>query len=160
MRGEASHRTKRGPRELEDYLNSLGLEYDLLEFRESVKSVKDAVKAAGVPASSIVKSLVVVCGDRVYCVVIPGDKKLDLKRLSESLGCSSARLASREEVLKATGYDVGGVPPVGHGLPVVLDNRLLEKDYVVGGGGDDRHLVRIKVSDIVRAAKPFVAELT
>lgn len=150
----------KGPLDLMRYLDSLGLGYEMLSFQKSVRSVSEAVEVTGAPASQIVKSLVVVCGGKLYCVILPGDKRLDLARLSKALGCGKARLARGEEVLRATGYSVGGVPPLGHGLPVVLDAKVLENEVIIGGGGDDRHLVRIRTAELVRAANPLVLELT
>ena len=40
----------------------------------------------------------------------------------------------------ATGFAIGGVPPFGHGLPVLFDESLLEHECVWAAAGDPHSL--------------------
>lgn len=50
-------------------------------------------------------------------------------------------MADPSTVKVRTGYDVGGVPPVGHDNPeitYVMDEKVLEKKRVYAGGEDKK----------------------
>lgn len=121
----------------------MGLEEfgEVIRLNATVRTVREAAQAVGTDESRIVKTLVVYCGGGYRAYVIRGDKRLDLKKL----GC---RLATPEEVLSITGYPVGAVPPVLN-IPVYIDRQLLEVEYVYGGGGDERSLLKFKPSSLV-----------
>jgi Cys-tRNA(Pro) deacylase len=121
-----------------------------------------AAAALGVEPSAIVKSVVLEAGDCVAVVIVPGDLRVDLKKAASVLQVSCLRLARPEVVKFSTGFEPGGVPPVGHlrRLPVVVDPRVLAKNFVFGGGGDERHMLRISPTDIVRLTAAVVADVS
>ena len=62
----------------------------------------------------------------------------------------------------ATGFPVGGVPPFGHGLSVILDEALLRHDRVWAAGGDGNTLFEVdprKLADCVDARVASIAAL-
>lgn len=87
-------------------------------------------------------------------VVVRGDRRIDQGELARMLGYRKLKLATAEEVMEATGYAPGGVPPFGHTkkLPVYVDEELLHLDLIYVGGGDDQHLLEISPSAIVELA--------
>jgi prolyl-tRNA editing enzyme YbaK/EbsC (Cys-tRNA(Pro) deacylase) len=93
--------------------------------------------------AQIAKSLVFIAdGEPVLCIA-SGAHRVDLDRLCEALDCAEARQADADEVRAATGFAVGGVPPFGHGLPVVLDEALLDHESIWAAGGDGHSLFAI-----------------
>ncbi|MEM1598570.1 MAG: aminoacyl-tRNA deacylase [Pyrobaculum sp.] len=127
-------------------LNDVG---EVIRLDVPVRTVRQAARAVGTSEDKIVKTLVVFCDGGYRAYVIRGNKKLDLAALN-------CRLATPEEVLRATGYPVGGVPPVLN-IPVYIDKDLLAEDYVYGGGGDEYTLLKFKPSVLVEKglAKPI-----
>ncbi len=125
---------------------------EVIRLGARVRTVREAAAALGVPETAIVKTLVVMCGGRPLAFIVRGDKRLDLAAVSRALGCE-ARLASPSEVVEATGYPVGGVPPVVP-LETYIDRDVLALDVAYGGGGDERSLVRFspgKLASLVGA---------
>ena len=58
-------------------------------------------------------------------------------------------------------FEVGAVPPFGpmfHALELV-DERLLDHDRILCGGGDHEHGVLVDPRDMVRAAQARVADI-
>jgi prolyl-tRNA editing enzyme YbaK/EbsC (Cys-tRNA(Pro) deacylase) len=109
-----------------------------------------AARLLGVPLASIVKTMVLTDGARFVAAILPGDRRLDRKRVAAVFGIASLRFASAAEVLAQTGFPAGGVAPLGFAQPtaVVVDDSL--SGPVVGGGGREDLLIRIAVEDIVR----------
>ena len=73
-------------------------------------------RAVNAPLGSIVKSLVFLADGAPLLVLVSGDQRADVHRLRAALGLSKKRLriAQPAEVLDLTGFEVGGVPPIGH----------------------------------------------
>ena len=66
----------------------------------------------------------------------PGATGWTSSRLADALDVAEVRQATPDEVRAATGFAIGGVPPFGHDLPVVLDEALLEHERVWAAAGD------------------------
>jgi len=49
-----------------------------------------------------------------------------------------------------TGYKAGSIPLIGHNLPCVFDDCLLDYDYIYGGSGDELHTLKIAPNDVMR----------
>ncbi len=133
----------------------------ILEFRETVHSVAEASAAAGLPEENFIKTI--ICIDeqtgKAFAFIVGGTDRLDLEKASQACG-QKVRMAKAKEALEKTGYEVGGTPPVGTGIPVFVDEKVTEKNAVVGGGGSSRHLLKIAPYEIINAAGASVAELT
>lgn len=138
------------------FIEELGGE--ILYLDEEVKTVKQAAKATGVSESDIIKSLIFMSRDEPILVIVQGDSKVDIGKLEKIIG--KVRLAKPDEVVKATGYRIGEVPPVGVKIKTIIDKKILDKDFVVGGGGSLYRLCRIPVREIIRVQRPLIEDIT
>jgi prolyl-tRNA editing enzyme YbaK/EbsC (Cys-tRNA(Pro) deacylase) len=119
---------------------ALGLDVEVQRLDASTRTVADAAAAVGCEASEIAKSIVFVAdGDPVVCIA-SGAHRIDTGKLADALDVAEVRQASPEEVRAATGFAIGGVPPFGHGLPVVFDEALLRHERVWAAAGDPHSL--------------------
>ncbi len=144
-----------------EWIRKYGVKWRLIRASGRTTTVNDAARFLGVDRSRIVKTLIVVAGDDVYAVVIPGDKRLDMRKLANIVGVRP-RLAKPEEVVEKTGYTVGGVPPIAlpDSVKLVVDEFLLRHDRVYGGGGEDGVLLEFNPKELVELVKPLVTKLT
>src|SRR5262245_49065164 len=79
--------------------------------------------------------------------VVRADMRLDVNHaVRQLLGVSRLSFANAEETKQLTGMAIGGVTVLAlpHGLPVYVDQRLMELDYVILGSGD--RSAKIKIS--------------
>lgn len=126
-----------------DAARELGLDVTVRSLEQSTKTVRDAAAAIGCDEAMIAKSIVVVCdGDPIVCVT-SGAHRVDVERVALALDCAEVRAATPDEVRAATGFPVGGVPPFGHGLPVLFDESLLRHERVWAAGGDSNSLFEV-----------------
>ncbi len=145
------------------WIEKHGLSWRIIEPRRSTRTVREAAEALGVDTSSIVKTLIVVGEKGVYAVIIPGDRRLSInKNKLERIVGDHVRLAKPGEVVKYTGYPVGGVPPVGlpENVKLVVDELLLAKEVVYGGGGSDKLLLEFKPRELIEIVRPIVADVS
>src|SRR4051794_29877619 len=120
----------------------LGLQVEVQRLEASTRTVGDAAQAVGCEEAEIAKSIVFVAdGEPVVCIA-SGAHRIDTDKLAEALDVAEIRQAGADEVRAATGFAIGGVPPFGHGLPVVFDEVLLEYDCVWAAAGDPHSLFK------------------
>lgn len=142
-----------------DEARALGLDVDVRYSEASTATAEEAAAAVGCDQSAIAKSLVFVGdGDPVVCIA-SGAHRVDTDLLADALDVAELRQASEEEVRAATGYCVGGVPPFGHDLPVVIDESLLECERVWAAGGDGHSLFDVDPRRLVECTGARVARI-
>jgi prolyl-tRNA editing enzyme YbaK/EbsC (Cys-tRNA(Pro) deacylase) len=111
------------------------------ELPADTSTAEAAAEAVGAPVGSIVKSLIFMADDAPLLVLVAGDRRADAKRLRALLGLSKRRLriARPQEVQERTGFEVGGVAPVGHQAPLrtLIDRSLgrFEDLWAAAGSG-------------------------
>ena len=138
---------------------TLGLKVDVRYMEKSTATAQEAASALGCSQAQIAKSLVFVAdGDPVVCIA-SGAHRVDADLLADTLDVAEIRQASPDEVRAATGYCVGGVPPFGHDLPVVMDEDLLEHDRVWAAGGDGHSLFDVDPRRLAECTHARVARV-
>jgi prolyl-tRNA editing enzyme YbaK/EbsC (Cys-tRNA(Pro) deacylase) len=142
-----------------DAARELGLDVTVRTLDQSTKTVTDAASAVGCDEAEIAKSIVIICdGDPVVCVT-SGAHRVDMERVALALDCAEVRTAAPDEVRAATGYSVGGVPPFGHGLPVLFDEALLRYERVWAAGGDSNSLFEVDPRELIACTTAQVVPL-
>ena len=126
-----------GPERVQAALAALGLEIAVLRLPGSTKTAKEAAAAVSCDLSAIVKALVFLADDQPVVVLCPGDRRVDPGKLAALLGAAAVQMAPAARVREATGYAIGGVPPVGHATPlaVYMDQRLLRWPLLYAAAG-------------------------
>lgn len=141
-----------------------GLEANLVrELPADTSTAEAAARAVGAPLGSIVKSLVFLADGAPLLVLVSGDQRADVKGLRATLGLSKRRLriAQPAEVLEQTGFEVGGVPPVGHREPLrtLIDRTLSRFDTVWAAAGSAQAVFPIAYELLVTITSGEVMDL-
>jgi Cys-tRNA(Pro) deacylase len=121
------------------------------EFTEQTRTAQDAATAIGTSVAQIVKSLVFLADDAPILLLVSGANQVDVARLGETLGKRITR-ASADQVREATGFAIGGIPPLGHStaMPVYLDPDLLAFDEVWAAAGTPHTVIPVTPADLQR----------
>jgi prolyl-tRNA editing enzyme YbaK/EbsC (Cys-tRNA(Pro) deacylase) len=132
-------------------LRAAGIETEVREFGETTGTAQQAANALGVPAGAIVKSLCFIADGEPVMVLVSGANRADLRKVRQLLGASKVTRANAEEVRAATGFAIGGVPPVAHArqLRLLLDRDLLHYDELWAAAGTPNSVFRITPSQLV-----------
>jgi prolyl-tRNA editing enzyme YbaK/EbsC (Cys-tRNA(Pro) deacylase) len=140
-----------------DSARELGLNVTVQRLEDSTRTVQDAARAVGCNEGEIAKSIVFIAdGDPVVCIA-SGEHRVDPDKLAEALDVAEVRQAGAAEVRVATGFAVGGVPPLGHGLPVVLDEALLEYESIWAAAGDGHSLFQVEPRQLADCTQAQIA---
>ena len=143
-------------KKLEDIAREL--EAEILDIGRPVKTVEQATKETGVAKKQVIKSLVIISESEPLLVIVDGESRVSMSKLEKKFG--KCRFAKPKEVKELTGYEVGGVPPVGVPLRTIIDPRVLENEYVIGGGGAIDRLIRIRPEKIIEYQRAEVIDVS
>jgi prolyl-tRNA editing enzyme YbaK/EbsC (Cys-tRNA(Pro) deacylase) len=143
-----------------DSARDLGLDVTVRRMPDTRASVADTAAAVGCGAARIASCAVFVAdGDPIVCVASAGCA-VDADLLADALDVAEVRPASSDEIRAATGFPAAGVPPFGHGLPVVVDATLLAHTTVWTAGGDGHTLVELQPERLASCTAATVAAIT
>ncbi len=138
---------------------ALRLDAEMRTLESSGLSAPEVAAAVGCEPAQIAGSTVFVAdGEPVLCLASSADQ-VDVDLLCEALDCAVARPAAADEVRAATGFAAEGVPPLAHGVPVVLDERLLEHARVWAAGGDGHTLLGLDPRALAESSGARVARI-
>ena len=138
-----------------------GLSIRVERFPAGTRTAADAALAVGCDVAQIVKSLVFMADGVPLVALLSGAVRLDVERLRAVVGASAVRRASGDEARRATGFAIGGVPPLGHAGPldVLMDRRLLDHPVVWAAAGLPDAVFAVAPVDLRRAAGARLADL-
>jgi prolyl-tRNA editing enzyme YbaK/EbsC (Cys-tRNA(Pro) deacylase) len=138
-----------------------GLTIEVQRFPEGTRTAVDAARAVGCDVAQIVKSLVFLADGEPVIALVSGADRLDPARLAAALGATVVRRADGEEARAATGFAIGGVPPIGHvrSMTILMDERLLSHDLVWAAAGLPDAVFKAPPRELQAAAGARVADL-
>ncbi|MBX6395088.1 MAG: YbaK/EbsC family protein [Alicyclobacillaceae bacterium] len=141
-------------------MRDLGREVDIVELDESAHTATDAAKALGVDVGQIAKSILFMAGEEPVLVIASGAHRIDPDKLAVILG-RSVQLADPDAVMQLTGYEIGGVPPVGHRIPLktIIDESLFQYDKVYAAAGSPRAIFACHPGTLVNWTDGLVAKI-
>ena len=146
---------------VENLLRQHGVRFDV-QRHQPVFTSEEAAAVRGVPLSTGAKALICKVDTRFVMFVIPADRKLDSKRIRQSLGIRALRFATPDELRELTGLVPGAVPPFGSlfGLPTHCDARLAENERINFNAGDNSISVSLQCTDYLQVEKPGLGSFT
>ena len=139
-----------------------GLDPDVHEFPQGTKTAADAARAVGCDVGQIVKSLVFVADGEPFIALTSGPNRADTERLAGLLGAAEVRRATPDEAREATGFAIGGTPPLGHPrrLRMLLDRDLLAYETLWAAAGTPNTVFRLSAEDLLRVTGSEPADFT
>jgi prolyl-tRNA editing enzyme YbaK/EbsC (Cys-tRNA(Pro) deacylase) len=125
-------------------LRRRGLEVEVIVLPESTRTAAEAAEACKCEVGQIVKSLVFIVDDRPTMILCAGDRRVT--RID-------GRPASAQEAREATGFSIGGIPPLGHDseLPTIVDESLRRFERVWCAAGTPNAVFEVAVQDLIAA---------
>lgn len=147
---------------LSEFIESNNLEAKKISCRQQVFTVKQACEEMKCAPEEIVKSVLFVdAGKNAFLAIVLGNDRVSVKKLEEAVESNSLRIASEKQVEEITGYEAGGVPPISvFGVRTIIDKKVMEKQSVIAGGGDEMHLLRISTKELLENAfEPCVEDI-
>ena len=151
----------RGVKEVKSYMEENSINGEIIMFKaEQAKTSASAAEHLGCEVAQIAKSIVLKA-DNPILVILSGDMRVDLKKLSEVIG-EKAKLASPEYVSEEVGFIIGGVPPMGFDRPVriLIDKSIERFSEVFSSGGSRDSILKIDVNELKNVVKGEIVEVS
>jgi Cys-tRNA(Pro) deacylase len=147
-------------RRVADALAAAGVEAEVRSYAESTRMADEAAAAVGANVGQIVKSLVFLADGRPILALVSGANRLDTAKLAQIAGAKITR-ADADAVRSATGYAIGGVPPVGLAtvLPVYCDRDLMRYAEVWAAAGTPHAVFSIAPETLTRITHAEIVDL-
>ena len=104
------------------------------------RTIEEVSAFLGAPADRFLKSLVYVANGELVLAIVRGDHELNEIKLARAAGAAEVRMATAEEVAKATSAAVGFAGPVGFAGKVFVDPfAAAVTDGICGANQTDWH---------------------
>lgn len=151
---------KAAAKRVAEALAAAGLNVEVQQFAESTRTAEEAAQAVGASVGQIVKSLVFLAGELPILALVSGPNRADTAKLAAAAG-AAIRRADADTVRAATGYSIGGVPPIGLAtlLPTYFDRDLLQYPVVWAAAGTPNTVFRIAPGELLRATGAALMDL-
>jgi prolyl-tRNA editing enzyme YbaK/EbsC (Cys-tRNA(Pro) deacylase) len=147
-----------------DALDRAGLDYEVMPCDPALADTAAFVAAYGIPLDRSANTIVVAsrgADPRYVACVVLATTALDVNTVvRREMGVRKASFAAADPVRLLTGMEIGGVTPFGlpDGLPVLVDTRVMEPDWVVLGGGNRSSKLRVAPSALQALSSVRVIE--
>ena len=147
---------------IQDALRALGYDYTVIEHAESTRTAQEAADRAGCELGQIVKSLIFrgKTSGKPILVLTSGANRVDEKRIAAYAGEPIGR-ADADFVRAATGFAIGGVPPIGHAqkMETYLDEDFLQYPTIWAAAGTPNAIFELRTEDLQRMTGGKVARV-
>ena len=138
-------------RKVQDALDALGMPGRVIEMDRTTRSAADAAAAVGCTVGQIVKSLVFKAETSGHAVLVlaSGANRVDETLLARALAEPAVK-ADADFVRRASGFAIGGVPPLGHAEPMVVfvDEDLLAHTTLWAAAGNPQAVFRLTPQEL------------
>jgi Cys-tRNA(Pro)/Cys-tRNA(Cys) deacylase len=135
-------------------LAAMDIPHRLFRHPGPIHSLEQAAQERGQKPEQIVRSILFrQDADTFFMVLIAGPQQIDWRRLRRYLGQTRLTTASREEVTRVTGYQLGAVAPFGLPSPlrILADESIRQPQEISIGSGVRGTTVILRAADLVRA---------
>lgn len=138
-------------------LEEKGIPHRVFQHRGQIHSLEQAAQERGQRPEQVVRSIVFrLSSGNYFMVLIAGPQQVSWLALRSYLNQSRLTMASEEEVLSSTGYQLGAVSPFGLPNPmrILIDQSVLQEEEVSIGSGVRYTTIILKTGDLLRALEP------
>ncbi len=148
---------------IEDYLRNAAIDFKAHVVNGSTTTCQDAASQLHVPLQMIIKTIVFTNDKNSPIIaILTGDKRVDKRKLSATVGTTKVKIATPEATKEFTGFEVGTMPPVGHKarITTVIDHNVMRQNKVYGGYGIPKVLIEIDPHDIAQLTDAEISDIS
>lgn len=148
---------------LEEFLASKGVWHRFIPKPRETIHTAEASRLTGLDLNRLTKNLVSITnGGEHVLLIVPGDRKVNLRKASETLGVRNVSLLPLDKAEQISGYAPGTTPSIDHKtrMRVIVDRSLLKYETVYCGGGKKDRILELRTDDIVSLNSAIVSDIT
>ena len=146
-----THTLSASAKKVQEALNAQGFSFRVTELPASTRTAQEAAEAVGCRVEQIAKSLVFKGKQtgKPYLVIACGINRVNEKKFGRQVGEPIVK-PDADFVREQTGFSIGGVPPVGHAMPIQtwIDEDLLKFDAIWAAAGTPNAVFELRAQDL------------
>jgi len=146
-------------KQIQRFLHKRGFDCKVIEYQESTRTSQEAADRVGCQIGQIVKSIIFrgQVTNKPVLVLTSGANRVDESIISHYVGELIGR-ADADFVRNATGFAIGGVPPVAHLHPLetYLDEDLLQYEKLWAAAGTPNAVFELTPADLQKLTGGYV----
>ncbi|MBU8909987.1 MAG: Cys-tRNA(Pro) deacylase [Desulfobacterales bacterium] len=122
----------------------------------------EAAMKMGVPEERVFKTLVVQLGTKELVVgVVPVSSMLNMKLIAKAAGAKKAGMAEASDVVRSTGYVLGGVSPLGQKkkLKTIIHSSAIKYPTIFVSAGRRGLEIELQPRDLEKITNGLFAEI-
>lgn len=122
----------------------------------------EAAEKLGLEPKRVFKTLVVTLdGKSLAVAILPVESQLNMKLIARAAGAKKAAMADKNEVMRSSGYVLGGVSPLGQKklLPTFLHNAAETEPTIFVSAGRRGLEIELAPQDLLRLTRGQFAPL-
>ena len=148
---------------VQDALAAAGFDNRVVEMPASTRTAAEAAAACGCAVGQIAKSLVFrgADTDQAILIIASGTNRVNEAAVGRLIDEPLAR-ADPDFVRAATGFAIGGVPPLAHAAPLLtlLDRDLMGHDVIWAAAGTPRAVFQLTPDALMRMTGGRIVDVT
>ncbi len=146
--------------EILDLLKKSGVPYRVIE-HEPVYTSEQAEAISGLSLSQGAKVLLLSAENQFVLAVLPGNKRVDTKKVAQYLGVKRVRFATEEEVKRVMHCDLGACYPFGSiiGVRTIADPLLHQEEIIAFNPGVNDQTIIMGSTDYLKIANPEIQSI-
>ncbi|MGB4985605.1 MAG: proline--tRNA ligase [Erysipelotrichaceae bacterium] len=119
-----------------------------LVYTPNAKTIEEVAEFLNQPIQKFVKTLIYQANDKVYALLVSGDREVNEAKVMKLLNVSEITLADFDIVEKVTKAKVGFAGPIGLDIDIIVDHNVMNMyNFIVGGNQSDYHYINVNVND-------------
>lgn len=143
-------------------LSELNIEYTLVVHDEPVYSCKDVATVRNTKLSQVIKCMLGKGNkNEVYVMLLPGNKRLCLKKLRLTEGGLRISLFAPDEIMQRFDFVIGAISPIQliGNARFYIDETVLLEDIIDISSGSPNAGVSMKTKDLLALINPIICDI-
>ncbi len=119
---------------------------------------EDSARERREPLKIGAKALLLKDDTHFVLLVLPADRRIDVKKVKTVLQSKNLRFATPEELKEVTSCEKGAVPPFGKllGVDMIVDGAQFEEEWMAFNAGSLEISIKMKSVDYRKVVRPKV----
>jgi len=141
------------------------IDFKVHQYKHDKKAASYGLEAAeklNVDPLQVFKTLVVEADKQLVVAILPVTEKLNLKAVATALKAKKAQMADKNDVLRSSGYVLGGVSPLGQKkqLTTLIDSSAQSHETIYVSAGKRGLEIQLSADDLARLLSANFVDLT
>jgi len=145
---------------LKEFVKAHGIIGEHIRYKKSLHTVQDLLTITGLDVELITKTMIFKGQQgKIVAAMVPAKYRVSTKRVKKILEIDELEILNPDTTYTRTGYPVGGMPCFGYDSTLVIDPKVLAKEYVYTGGGSIFSIFKISSEELTKL-NPIIKKIT